>query len=393
MQMPSRRIRRAERNPSGKGPAGRPAGPRAVRSGAASEVRRHDARSGALRQGQALHDKLNTVAAVQSTHTEETIAIEVPTLEGLAVTLLAPAAPSADDVERRIAELVYAHTAVRARDLDEPIQLGDEIYVDAVGYAWGELFSSQMDAWLHVATNPLLPGLFEGLVGARVGTHTVIPITLPADYPDEELQGATAAFAVDIKAANARDGRPDETELLARLGYGEDAAGQREAVHAELCEQLATELVNEARRAVLDELYARAPGHIPDSFVQAELQRQFRVLEGEHLARAGVSLEDQNAVFEAFVQDEERRGAVRRRLWEERFLDELVARLGVVDDKGDLLKLVTRLAQPAGLTSSVVLSALRKDSEVEQELVQNLRRTRALERVLERADVTFLPAS
>lgn len=371
-----------------------PAGKGAPNKGAPSKAApsKEGARAAAMRRQNPIADKLDTAQAVKKLDLSEAIKIKVPDLSDIRVEVKAPPPPDDARVERRIEELARAYTPFVGREPGEPIADGDEILVDAVGYVHGDLFSSQMDAWLRVEPNPLLPGLFESLVGVANGTHTVVPLTLPDDYPDDELAGCQAAFAVDIKAANARAGDVDTEGMLRELGYGDDEESQRKGVYAEIEEALALDLVAEAREKILDILEERAPGQIHDDLVEQELQRVYRTEQGEHLAKAGVSIDDQNAVFKAYTEDPVRRKEARRRLWEGAFLDALAVHFNVDEDKADLLKLMTKLASAAGLTAASVHTAVTGQEDQEEELVQNLRRSKAVEMLLEKVDVVFLPS-
>jgi trigger factor len=371
---------------------GRRARPAPPQKAQAKPPSKEDARAAAMRRQNPIADKLETAQAVKKLDTRGAVKVSVPDLSGIRVEVQAPKPPDDAWVDRRIEELARVYAPFVSREPGDPIAMGDEILVDAVGYVHGDLFSSQMDAWLRVEPNALLPGLFESLGGVANGTHTVVPLTLPRDYPDADLAGCQAAFAVDIKAANARAGDVDIPAMLKELGYGDDEESQRKGVYAEIEEALALDLVAEAREKVLDVLEQRAPGDIPADLIEQELQRIYRVEQGEHLAKAGVSIEDQNAVFKAYTEDPVRRQQARRRLWEGAFLDALAEHLNVDEDKGGLLKLMTKLASAAGLTAASVHTAVTSQGDQEDELVHNFRRSKAAEMLLEQVDVVFLPS-
>lgn len=130
-----------------------------------------------------------------------------PSLEGIEVTLPTPARVSEGDIVERFDELCRTVAPRRDREAGEAVAAGDEVLLDVIGYSSGKLipFSIRLDWWTQAAPNPMLPGFFEALVGARVGEALSVELTLPSDYPVERLRGARARFGVELQAARRGD--------------------------------------------------------------------------------------------------------------------------------------------------------------------------------------------
>jgi hypothetical protein len=108
-----------------------------------------------------------------------------------------------EQVQERFLELARAHATERYRYPSEPISWGDEVLLDLAGYSQGHLipFSLRTEVWLAVQPEPLLPGLYEALVGRSPGEGLAVDLTVPESYPIESLRGIPARFVVHIRAA------------------------------------------------------------------------------------------------------------------------------------------------------------------------------------------------
>ncbi|MFL5352764.1 hypothetical protein [Archangium sp.] len=108
-----------------------------------------------------------------------------------------------EQVQERFLELAHAHATECYRYPSEPISWGDEVLLDLAGYSQGHLipFSLRTEVWLAVQPEPLLPGLYEALVGRSPGEGLAVDLTVPESYPIESLRGMPARFVVHIRAA------------------------------------------------------------------------------------------------------------------------------------------------------------------------------------------------
>ena len=55
------------------------------------------------------------------------------------------------------------------------------------------------DQLVELGGGNLIPGFEEGLIGASAGEHREVELKFPGDYPNEELAGRDAVFAIDVK--------------------------------------------------------------------------------------------------------------------------------------------------------------------------------------------------
>lgn len=213
-------------------------------------------------------------------------AVKPPSLEGLTAQVPPPVEVTSADVLERFERLRRQHAVRHERQLGDKLVEGDEVTLDIAGYtASGLLPTSVRYNWVtDLMPDPLLPGLFEALVGKAVGETADIPCHLPADYPAEALRGTTVNYIVRVRAASALVlPEPDAPELLQALGRGATLDEVMQRLVQELSTERETEAALEARESVLDELAARTQVDLPQSVVDEELRRGWSQTEGQAL--------------------------------------------------------------------------------------------------------------
>ncbi|QRK04339.1 peptidylprolyl isomerase [Archangium violaceum] len=319
--------------------------------------------------------------------------VPAPSLEGLRVAAIPPAPVTREDLLERLEALFHERAPRRERAPDERVALGDEVLLDVIGYAHGALipFSVRVDWRVLVAEDPLLPGFFEGLVGARVGLSMAVELQLPDTYGVAALRGATARFLVDVKAAYELQPLDFESpELLPRLGLG---ATLEEAMR-HIAEALADEREEEAwlalQERVLDALVERTEVDIPERLVDEEIRLRWLELEQPVLASKNFTLEEMEEAWRGWSQDPLTRRDAELRLRVAVALRAICVRDGLQPDAEDVEKLGALLAEAAGLPPEGVEPLLRSTPGLAERFTHLLLHTRALEHVMSRVELTGL---
>jgi trigger factor len=347
-----------------------------------------------LSQEAAMRRRVEQSAAARSLATEAVALPEVepPSLEGLEVTV-----PRAPDITRealleRLHELRREHAHRRPRASGEPAALGDEVVLDIIGFARGRLIpqSARTQLRLELAPRPALPGLFEGVVGLRVGESTRLSLTLPADYPVESLRGAPAEFMVLLHEAWELTLPSEESaEFLARLGRGATLRAVMDSIVAELEERLADTLWLEAEQRVLDVLAERTRVQVPATLIDEELRRTWGRQEGRTLVLLNTPPQYQEQSLQDWLADDFQRHDAERRLRVSLGLRALIdqGQLRVTD--ADLHALLDRISATLGLSRDEVEHGLKEDRTLAHTVAQTALHLRAVEGVMERARVHF----
>ena len=137
------------------------------------------------------------------------------------------------------------------------------------GIAGGENFMVMM------GDPEYLPGMVDGLMGAKIGDKKVVDVVFPTDYHLKEVAGKTAVYDVEVKGIRAQILPEIDDELLKNIGCEseddlrskikeqlDDSARQREKTH----------LHNEVAKFLIE----KTKFDLPQSIVEQETNLQAR---------------------------------------------------------------------------------------------------------------------
>jgi trigger factor len=195
-----------------------------------------------------------------------------------------------DDGIRRLAEQSRTYTA---RPEGGKAETGDRVTVAFKGTIDGVPFEggTAENVPVLLGSNSFLPEFETGLVGVAAGDTRTINATFPADYPNPNLAGKTAAFEATASAVE----RPVDVTLndafATSLGV-ESMEKLRQAIRDRIAQEYAGASRHKLKRALLDHLdtlhkFASPPSLVEQEFanvwgaVQAELKQQNRTFEDE----------------------------------------------------------------------------------------------------------------
>ena len=179
-------------------------------------------------------------------------------------------------------------TAVEDRGARE----GDYAVISFAGTRDGEPFeagtSDRMP--LILGQERLIPGFEANLLGLEVGGKTEFDIGFPDDYPETELAGKAAHFAVELKELRQKVQPNLDDDFVRTLGEFADLAAFRADVRA----RLQRNALDRARHGFADRIIeyavANATLDLPDSLVDQEVEVMHDEFRGT-LTRQGISQE------------------------------------------------------------------------------------------------------
>jgi len=192
-----------------------------------------------------------------------------------------------------------------------PAQSGDVVVIDFTGRIDGKEFAGGAATGHHLelGAGSFIPGFEDQLMGAGAGDHRDVKVTFPADYPNAELAGKEAVFAVDVK--EIRELAPVEvTEDLAKALGAADVASLHETIRKRIGSDYASVARSRLKRQLLDALAARHEFEVPAGLVEAEFGAIWAQIEADR-SRGRLDPEDANKSEEQLKQ-EYRDIAVRR---------------------------------------------------------------------------------
>jgi trigger factor len=166
------------------------------------------------------------------------------------------------------------------RAQDAAAQDGDRVTVDFEGKIDGEVFAGGKaeDFQFIVGDGQMLKEFEEATRGMKAGESKTFQLAFPAEYHGKDVAGKTADFMVTLKKIEAAH-LPDVNEALAKsLGIADASVeGLRADIKKNLEREVKFRLLARNKQAVMDALVAKAELDLPNSSVQAEINR---LLEG-----------------------------------------------------------------------------------------------------------------
>ena len=184
-----------------------------------------------------------------------------------------------------------------------PAQSGDVVVIDFTGRVDGKEFpgGAATGHHLELGTSSFIPGFEDQLIGAGAGDHRDVKVTFPADYPNAELAGKEAVFAVDVKEIRELGPIEINEELAKALGAA-DVAGLHETVRKRIAGDYGAVTRSRLKRQLLDALAARHEFEVPSGLVGAEFGAIWAQIEADR-ARDRLDPEDANKSEEQLKQE------------------------------------------------------------------------------------------
>lgn len=196
------------------------------------------------------------------------------------------------------------------RSMDSSADTDDRVTVDFEGKIDGEPFDGgrAQDFQFVVGEGQMLQEFEAAVKGMKVGESKTFPLAFPEDYQGREVAGKTADFMVTLKKLEASH-LPEVTDELAKSLGAADAtvAGLRADIRGNLEREVKFRLLGRNKQAALDALVANAELDLPNSIVQAELDRMVQGAR-EELKQRGIKDADKAPIPEdVFKPQAERR--------------------------------------------------------------------------------------
>ena len=162
------------------------------------------------------------------------------------------------------------------RAADAPAQDGDRVTIDFEGKMDGETFAGGKaeDFQFIVGDGQMLKEFEDAVRGMKTGESKTFPLNFPEDYHGKDVAGKQADFLVTVKKIEAAHLPEVNEELAKSLGIADATVeGLRSDIKKNLEREVKFRLLARNKNAVMDALVANAELDLPNSSVQAELER------------------------------------------------------------------------------------------------------------------------
>lgn len=320
--------------------------------------------------------------------------VRAPDLSGLR--LPAPPVPvvSDDDLKACLAAMLMERAPRVYRGADAPIQDGDMVCVDLVGYVGGHVLplSAQSEVWLDASDDELFPGLRAQLVGHTPGHSVVAKVSFPPDHAIEALSGQTVRYAVDIRSACVfEDLAADDPRWLEIFGVASTDAllAQAAAIaEAELQRHYEQTLLQTLSSALLERT---EPVPIDEALIDAEIDARFHAQEGTLLEQKAVPHEDRRLARDFWRELAGLRDAVATGIIEHAMWIAIADAAGLAPDEAALSDWMEQTAQASGTDPDDIRKSMDASPEDHARIMDLCLRSAAVRWALEQ--VTWVEAT
>jgi trigger factor len=225
------------------------------------------------------------------------------------------------------------------------------------------------------------PELQSGLLGAEAGQERTVEIQYPPDYPAEELAGKSARYLVSVRKIQEKKLRELDDNLAKEVFGLQSLEELRSRVRLNLEGEERVRVQREVDSAVSAELVRRNPFDLPGGLTQRTLERVIEEATGGREVPADLH-----------KQLEERyRPGVEHSLKREVLLDAVARQEKIEVGDEEVAGEIQRMAQ-ADPRQAARVRARYQSAERREALRDTLRERKALDRLIEKAEIADEPA-
>jgi trigger factor len=304
-------------------------------------------------------------------------------LDPITFTFTVPLSPTVDLGDYRDYRLKYKQPKVSKKQVQEaledlrlqnailelverPVEIGDGAAVGLLATVDGEelLKGDQIHVMVENDSSYPAPGFSEAIMGMAAGDERTFTLTLPDDFPREDLRGREADFSV--KMVEVYDQTiPELDDDLARTVGNFDSLKELEKQVKEQLLQAAQQKADQDYAAqVLEDLIEQAQIAYPPIMLERELDDAVKEVEQMVKRDAKLSLEDYLRLQDKTMEElrEELEPSAETRLKQALLMRE-VAQLEELDvDEGEIRSQIEAMSARWGVRSEEVRASLNSDA-------------------------------
>jgi trigger factor len=273
--------------------------------------------------------------------------------------------------------------------VERPAADGDIVTITLVASKNGEPLpdATAEDVEYTVGSGQMLDGLEEAVTGLSAGESAIFSSTL--------VSGPLAGEEADIEVTVTKVQRaelPEANDEFAQEASEFDTIDElRTNIKDRLTRMARLEQASQARDAVLEALLSQVDIEVPEHLLNSELETRRKQI-GDQLVQAGLTLEQyladigEDQTEDEFWTDLEQRGT--QALKAQIILDKVADDSSIGVDQNDLTQHILRKAQAEGVPPQQVADHLQEHPHHIEEYMLEIRRGKALARIVESATVT-----
>lgn len=180
---------------------------------------------------------------------------------------------SAVDAEvKRLQDELTKLAPLEGRDT---VEANDVVRVSYIALGEGpQAEMSQEDQEIDLSREDLLEGVATGLVGATKGGKKVVSVTLPEDFPVDELKSKEIELEIEVHEILARQAPELDDAFAKETGKADTYAELRASIEEELLSARKKAAEGRARQRMLDAIAASNPVVVPPMYLAMQSQQQ-----------------------------------------------------------------------------------------------------------------------
>ena len=266
-----------------------------------------------------------------------------------------------------------------------PSQTGDRVVIDFEGRIDGEVFEGGKaeDVPLVLGSGFMLPGFEEQLTGVEAGADLSVEASFPESYPNADLAGKAATFAVKVKEVAEPKPLVLDDDLAKGQGF-DDLQALKNAIRDGIAREYAQLSRAKVKRALLDHLAAHHQFQVPAGMVELEFEAIWKQLKQE-MERSGEALAEGKSEDEL---KEEYRAIAERRVRLGLILSDVGQRNELKVEQHELNAAIIDQARRYPGQEQKVLEFFRKNPAAVEQLRAPLYEDKVVDFILQMANVS-----
>ena len=289
-------------------------------------------------------------------------------------------------VDEALGRLAEQHRHFSTAEDGAEAKDGDEVAIDFVGSIDGEPFEGGAAEGfvLRLGSGQFVPGFEEQLLGVKPGDEKTVAIDFPDDYPNDELKGKAASFAVTVKELRSPDETLVDDELAKHVGF-DDLDSLKATIRGQIEGEYGRVARERLKRTLLDKLADSHSFELPPGMVEREFETIWTQIEE---AREKDTLDEED---KALSEDDLRgryRGIAERRVRLALLLSEVGRENNIRVTEDEMTRAMSEQARMFQGRESEIYEFYRSNPEAMQSLQAPIFEDKVVDFIVEMAQVT-----
>ena len=289
-------------------------------------------------------------------------------------------------VDEALGRLAEQHRHFSTAEEGAEAKDGDEVAIDFVGSIDGEPFEGGAAEGfvLRLGSGQFVPGFEEQLLGVKSGDEKTVAIKFPDDYPNDELKGKAASFAVTVNELRSPDETLVDDELAKHVGF-DDLDSLKATIKGQIEGEYGRVARERLKRTLLDKLADSHSFELPPGMVEREFETIWTQIEE---AREKGTLDEED---KALSEDDLRgryRGIAERRVRLALLLSEVGRENNIRVTEDEMTRAMSEQARMFQGRESEIYEFYRSNPEAMQSLQAPIFEDKVVDFIVEMAQVT-----